>query len=243
MLNRISRWICFSCPNYLLAKLNFESDDFWFEIINQYVGKESVVLEIGSGSGIHPQNTLRPQCAHLTGVDFDKRVLSNSNLDKAYALEPSQELTDILGGKRFDVIYSHMVAEHIEDPKKFVAQQLALLSEGGVIIHSTVSSYSIVSILNRVLPERLKHFLIEKLGSGRTGSDVFPAYYQLNSEAQLDILKQEFGLNIFSIYYDTGSGYFAQVPLLGLIYGVVQKVLCLGVEKMNGRLIFIIWKA
>lgn len=242
MLNRIKCWGCSNLPRQILAKLGFESDEFWFDILQQYVNSDSKVLEIGAGSGVPPQNTLRPSCSSLTGVDFDERVLENSYLDNAYTLTSGRGLLEALEGERFEVIYSHMVAEHVSNPSEFLTQQFALLSEGGVIIHSTVSAYSFISMLNRVCPQRLKNFLIKNLGSGRTESDVFPAYYRLNNDKQVADLSAKLGFQVLQVYYDTGAGYFSQVPWLGVIYGVIQKAACTINKKLNGRLLLVIWR-
>ena len=55
-----------------------------------------------------------------------------------------------------------MVAEHIDDGRKFITNQLSVLTNDGILLHSTVSKYYWTSIINDKVPERLKNWLINK---------------------------------------------------------------------------------
>jgi len=152
----------------------------WIDELQNFVEEEHTVLEIGLGSGKGKQNKRYPKAAAIFGMDLDERVLDNPYLTSAKCIS-AYDISKELDGVTFDVIYSHMVAEHIDDAKKFLAIQLQKIKRDGVIFHSTVSRFYQASIIDDFVPVGVKSWLIAKLGSGRKSDDIFSAHYQLNS--------------------------------------------------------------
>ena len=213
-------------------------DDYWFRSLSEHVESSSRTLELGAGSGEGLQNQRSPKgmCAFAVGIDLDERVLRNPNYDETrlvsgYALGSEFDY-------RFDVIHSTMVAEHIDDPVRFVESQLAVLADGGVMIHHTVSKYYYSSLLNLVLSERTKNWLIAKLGSGREPEDVFPAHYRLNSARDLRRLAKHFGLRVRLTRVSAPPGYLRRSIGLMLVYVAVDKLLRALFPAITSNLIF-----
>ena len=218
-----------------------QRQDPWFHALAELCSEDSVVLEIGSGSGTGNQNALYPNVKKIVGIDLDTRVLDNPNLDLARnvsAYEIDVELADC----RFDLIYSHMVAEHIDDSRRFLSSQLALLKPGGRILHSTVSKYYWTSLINDLVPERLKYWLVEHLGAGRKQQDVFPAHYLLNSERQIKSLCDELNVNYRIIREDEAPGYLRRSLFLMLVYTAIHKPLQFLIPSLRPIFVFIIEK-
>ena len=227
----------------LIRKLFYskEEKEGWFSELEKLCNEDSTILEIGSGSGIGKQNALYPKARQIVGIDLDERVLDNPNLDVARNIS-AYEVDKALGDYQFDLIYSHMVAEHIDDDRRFLTSQLALLSPGGKMLHSTVSKYYWTSLINDFVPETFKYWLIEKLGSGRTEQDVFPTHYLLNSERQIRDLSRELGVDYRIIRHDEAPGYLRRSFILMILYTLIHKPLQFLFPALRAKFVFVIEK-
>lgn len=215
--------------------------DLWFHLLESYAQPDSVVLEIGSGSGRDNQNILYPSVKKIVGVDLDSRVLGNSFLDEAYNISAYQ-IEEKLPNTKFDIIYSQMVAEHIDNGEKFITAQLNTLKDEGVLIHSTVSKYYWTSLIQSFVPENIKNWLIKVLGSGRNSEDVFPVHYKLNSKHQIEKICSKCNAKFKIIRQDEPPGYLRRSFILMIIYTLVHKPLQFVLPVIRPTLVFIISK-
>ena len=204
--------------------------------------EHSIILEIGSGSGKGKQNTDYPKAMKIVGIDLDARVLENPHLDEAYHAN-AYALGEVITNTKFDLIYSHMVAEHIDDGKKFVGAQLEFLKNGGKLLHSTVSKYYWTSFINDFVPVRIKNLLIQTLGSGRNAEDIFPAHYKLNSETDIKNICEELSLNYEIIRQDEPPGYLRRSIILMLFYTILHRPLQCIIPPLRPTFIFKLWRA
>lgn len=173
------------------------------------------MLEIGAGSGRYPQNTLYP-LGRVDGTDLDPKVSQNPNLVRSWICD-FYDLSEI-HPHRFDLIYSHMVAEHVDDPISFIQEQLMLLAPGGVIVHSTLSKWSPPALANRIFPSRVAKAILKMLKSKRTSEQVFPAKYRMNSRGMLGHIGVALDLSIETVFVSQPIGYFKfNRKLLGLV--------------------------
>lgn len=218
------------------------SEKTWFEILTRHCQPDHSVCEIGSGSGAGSQNKLYPNVSSITGVDLDERVLTNKFLTKAY-VGPAEKLVEIVNGGEFDIIYSHMAAEHIENPTNFIEQQIACLKKGGIIFHSTVSKYFWTSIINDFVPESIKASLISVMGSGRKSDEIFPAFYKLNSEHDIRALARTYNLEYEIVRSDQAPGYLRRSIILMLIYTIIHKPIQVILPQLRPTFIFILRRA
>ena len=215
--------------------------DLWFHILESYAQPHSEILEIGSGSGRGKQNTRYPRVQKIVGLDLDDRVLKNPFLDEAFNISATQIL-EKMPNVKFDIIYSQMVAEHIENGEEFISSQLRRLKDKGVLIHSTVSKYYWTSLINSLVPENIKNWLIKELGSGRESDDVFPAHYTLNSKHQIEKICNECNAEFKIIRQDEPPGYLQRSFILMLIYTMVHKPLQFVFAAIRPTFIFIVSK-
>lgn len=218
------------------------SETAWFEILVRYCQPDHSVCEIGSGSGDGSQNKLYPNVSSITGVDVDERVLTNKFLTKAH-VGPAEKLFEIVSGETFDVIYSHMTAEHIENPANFIEQQIACLKKGGIIFHSTVSKFYWTSIINDFVPESIKNCLISAIGSGRNSDEIFPAFYKLNTKYDIRALAKTYNLECEIIRSDQAPGYLRRSFILMLIYTIIHRPIQFILPQLRPTFIFILRRA
>lgn len=215
--------------------------DLWFKLLCIEAKEHYVILEIGSGSGKGKQNTEYPKVKKIIGLDLDARVLENPYLDEAHHAN-AYALKETLPNTKFDLIYSHMVAEHIDDGKRFISTQMALLKDNGILLHSTVSKYYWTSLINNFFPVSFKNFLIKNLGGGRSAEDIFPAHYKLNSEMDIKNICNELSLRFEIIRQDEPPGYLRRSIILMLIYMILHRPLQSIIPSLRPTFIFKVWR-
>jgi SAM-dependent methyltransferase len=87
-----------------------------------------------------------------------------------------------IGGRKFDLIFSHMFLEHIEDPMQAHRNFYGALNPGGRCVHIYPSPNNLPLTLNRLLPEAISRYLLKVAQPGRDleGSQrKFKAYYRM----------------------------------------------------------------
>lgn len=176
----------------------------WWHLLGEIVSGNDF-LEIGAGSGVFPQNTHYP-LGKVDGCDLDPRVLDNPFLNRAWIAD-FYDLS-ALGGRTYDVIYSHMVAEHVARPEDFLTAQLELLRPGGVIFHSTLSKWSVPAVANRLLPKFVARRVLSFLRTKRSEDEVFEAFYRLNDKLQLRRIERKLGVRCEGVFVSQPIGYF-----------------------------------
>lgn len=215
-------------------------EKLWFKELRKVVAPNHSVLEIGSGSGRGLQNQDYPMCGKIVGVDLDPRVTVNPFLNEAFHMDVESFFK--INTQRFDVIYSHMVAEHIEDGESFVKMQVDRLNDNGVILHSTVSKFYVSSILNLWVPNTVKNFLIKHLGSGRDSEDIFPAFYNLNDSNAIRRIAEKHNLQFKVIRQDEPPGYVRKSLTLMIFYWIVSTPLKMLLPALKPTFIFVLRK-
>ena len=134
------------------------------------------VMEIGAGANPY----LSEETCQKYNLDYHIQDIDGSEIDKVegnYATKHHCSIEQING--HFDLIFSVMVLEHIEDPKKFHQQIFKLLSEKGLALHFFATLYNIASLTNKVLPESISRYL-QKIFIPRNlyQNDKFIAFYK-----------------------------------------------------------------
>jgi 2-polyprenyl-3-methyl-5-hydroxy-6-metoxy-1,4-benzoquinol methylase len=92
------------------------------------------VLEIGCGAGALLGRIAR-EGAHAVGVEPGQSAAQHAR-DAGLEVIAEPFTPERFGQDRFDVILHHAVLEHVADPQIFLAQQLELLTDDGLVICS-----------------------------------------------------------------------------------------------------------
>ena len=117
------------------------------------------VLEIGAGAN----PTLSPaQVRELAAVRYTTNDRSADELAKADPAYDTLLLDMTAAGstvavprEAFDLIFSRMVNEHVDDGERYYRNVFAALRPGGVTAHCFSTLYALPFVVNRMLPERL----------------------------------------------------------------------------------------
>lgn len=196
--------------------------DLWPNLLESAVKDDSIILEIGSGSGQGKQNKSYPRAQLIAGVDPDPRIQNNPFLDEAHTADFA-DFHEPEYIERFDLIYSRMTLEHVSNASDFVKNISKYLAPGGKSIHLTTSKYYVTSLINDYVPFKMKAWLIKNLGSGNDAENIFDAYYRLNDKKTLDSYASEYGLTVTCSFVEAPPGYVRRSFLLMLIYVICFK--------------------
>ena len=172
----------------------------------QHLKPSSRVLEIGAGSGLRPQKAydLRGKVSRYVGIDLDERVLNNPNQDESYVADASSLPFE---GTSFDLVFSSMVAEHLEHPQLAFAEVARVLKPEGVFLFETPGRWYYPMLLARALPHGLRVALVGWAKVGRESDDVFPSFYRCNDHLSIQRWASRAGLEAKVEYRSIPPGY------------------------------------
>jgi SAM-dependent methyltransferase len=184
---------------------------------------DASVLEIGCGDGRHSPD-LRGKVALCAGIDPDHRILGNPKLDDA-RIGTAEHLP--WPDQTFDVVFHHMVAEHLSDPVAAMRETARVLKPGGVLLFETPNRWYYAMIAAALTP----HWFHEWYGtrmSRREASDVFPTFYRCNSRRQIMRVLKAAGLEGQLTFLRHPPNYLSFHPALflsGILYERTVEVL------------------
>ena len=143
------------------------------------------VLDLGGGA--NP----RLQQAVLQRIGYDLLDVDGDELSKASLIHGRKICIDAtasadtflaeIGDKRYDLVFSHMFLEHIQDPDQLHRNVFSALKAGGRAVHAYPCRHNIPLAMNATLPETITRVMLQ---FSRPGRDLdgkqrkFPAYYR-----------------------------------------------------------------
>jgi len=151
-------------------------------IVDVGCGRGVFVDQMGQGRRLHD---LRGERRKVIGLDVDPAAADNPVLDE-FRLVTAQ--TWPLADDSVDLVVCDWVLEHVQEPVLFVRELTRVLRPGGAFLARTVSRYSPVAVLSRVIPDRYHLRVLARAQPDRLAQDVFPATYRMNSRRSLSAL-------------------------------------------------------
>ena len=203
----------------------------FFSIVDELVGKDDVVLDLGAGRdrfaefGPHLDriSRLKDRCKRVIGVDVDPIVLTNLALDEAHVIVPGERLP--IADASVDLIYSYAVLEHVDEPIALADEIARVLKPGGWFCAWTPNKWGYVAIGARLVPNSLHARLLQTIQpQSRQQADVFPTRYRLNT---LRAVRRLFGprnFESFSFPYNAQPSYNLGRPLVARLWLLVMAV-------------------
>jgi SAM-dependent methyltransferase len=178
------------------------------------------VCEVGGGEA----PALGPDEVVRRGLEYTVLDISAEELAKAppgyrtVVADITAELPAGIGP--FDLVFSKMLAEHVNDPRRFHGNVYSMLRPGGIAFHYFPTLYSLPFIANRLLPDRAAVAVLKRLRPQRYEDgvgDKFPALYRWcrgPSRQQLQRL-QDIGFEIEQYVGLFGTkSYYERIPPL-----------------------------
>jgi SAM-dependent methyltransferase len=180
------------------------------------------ILEVGAGReptfGVDEVQALG---LRYTVNDIDAAELEH--VDRAYdtaCFDMSGTLPVELGPRRFDLIFSRMVNEHVADGATYYRNIFGLLEPGGLTVHFFATLFTVPSLANRLLPEalsaRLKNFSFGRADQGYGEYEKFPARYSWcrGPSSAMRTRFTDIGFEVEDYVGYFGHGYYGRVPPL-----------------------------
>ncbi len=132
------------------------------------------------GGGANP--VLNEEYIEERGLDYSLLDISEHELDKA-----PKNYTKILGDiaspnftsdRKYDLVFSKMLAEHISDAEQFHKNVLNCLEHDGLAVHFFPTLYTLPFLANYIFPEQFASILLNIFAPrNRHQHEKFPAYY------------------------------------------------------------------
>ena len=125
-------------------------------------------------------------------------------------------------GDAFDLVFSRMLCEHLQDPATFHRNCWAMLRPGGLAVHHFPTLSTLPFLVNRLLPERAARAVLARVRPGRIGSvhhEKFPATYRWCHGPTSRPLQRfsSIGFEVVEWVGGFGHAYYERVPPLDAI--------------------------
>jgi SAM-dependent methyltransferase len=154
-------------------------DDFVLDLAHRNDAK--AVAELGGGA--NPVIGDLDKWGFATNrivIDISETELAKANGDVHMRVaDLCQPINDDLGA--YDIVFSKMLCEHLPNPRVFHENCFKLLRPGGLSVHYFPTMFTVPFAINKVIPEKAAHSLLDKVSPGRLDRgniDKFPAYYR-----------------------------------------------------------------
>jgi SAM-dependent methyltransferase len=146
--------------------------------------------------------------------------------DATSSAEVFQQAT---GGRRFDLVYSHMLLEHIEDPLQAHRNFFSLLNPGGRCVHFYPSPNNLPLALNRVLPEAISARLVRLAQPARDlagAQPKFTAYYRMCGAPSPHLATQfeQIGYTVLQFSGFVGHTYYERCKPAALLEKMLRRI-------------------
>lgn len=149
-----------------------------------------------------------------------------------------------LAGK-FDLIFSHMLLEHVADPMQAHRNMFRMLRPGGLSVHMFPSRNNFPLFVNGLIPEKVSYGLLKVLQphrdtAGQEGK--FEAYYH-HCGAPSDTLRrayEEIGFEVLQHTSYVGHDYYKRIKPLAMVErGLRPLIVKLGLPIITANLLIL----
>lgn len=203
------------------------------ETLQQFVGPASRWLDLGCGHQLLPewmpkseteQVDILKSAQIVVGIDADLPSLHKHRMLRNRVLGDIGRLP--FQGESFDLITANMVLEHVEEPGKLLSEVHRTLSPNGIFLFHTPNRWGYTTLISAVMPSALKIRLAGLL-QNRKEEDVFPTFYQMNSQEAIQRLAEQNGFDVLEFRLMESS---AQTVMLGPV--VVLELLWIRILRL-----------
>ncbi len=196
-------------------------DQLFRQCIETYIDDDSILLDLGAGSGIVEAMNFRCRVHRACGIDLDERVLANPFLDEAKVACGSS--IPYLNNA-FDVVIADNVLEHLEKPVDVFAEIVRVLKPGGVFLFKTPNRWHYVALIASLSPHWFHSFV--NRWRGRPDSQFFPTLYRANSHDRISYCSALAGLTLDKLLYIDGRPEYLRFSWPTYLLGIAYQKLC-----------------
>lgn len=172
--------------------------ELYADLVRQQLTPEARVLDIGCGRGGLVEQLNHP-LAQVVGIDPDWLSLHEHRLALPRVAAFSDDLP--FAPNTFDVAFASWVLEHLARPFLTFQAIARVLKPGGVFVFITPNGRHPLALLNKTVGRlgRLQGKLVAGL-YGRSADDTFATHYRANSQADLQTLASQTGLQLAALH-------------------------------------------
>lgn len=178
--------------------------------IHLVISPTTHLLDVGCGRTSLAANTIA-QTPHTVGIDLKHHDLLHNTLVHTTAVANADHLP--FPDTSFDLVISQWVVEHFQNPQHAFTEIARVLKPNGHFIFLTTNARNYIPVASNLIPDRLRHFILEKL-LRRPAHESFPTFYRANTAHALARLASQVGLTVENLEYVGNPFYLAFNPLL-----------------------------
>jgi ubiquinone/menaquinone biosynthesis C-methylase UbiE len=190
------------------------SQAIYEDVLKRHVTDGIRWADLGCGHQVLPfwredeEKQLVSRCGMIVGMDYD---LPSLRKHRSINLKLKGDICNLpFQDNYFDLVTANMVVEHLAHPEIQFREITRVLKPGGVFLFHTPNAAGYPSVLNRIVPDKLRGKLVFLL-DGRKEEDVFRTYYQANTREQITGLARMNGLEVAEIRMTVTDAVFAMV--------------------------------
>ena len=193
----------------------------FYNWLRQCIKSDYVVLNVGAGLTADVKiKSLRGEVKQVIGVDIDKEVLKNKDLDKSFVVEKNNFPFD---NNFFDLAWADFVLEHIEDPAGFLKEINRVLKPGASFFFRTPNRFHYVSLIASLTPHWFHELVANRVRClPQDAHEPYETLYRFNTKR--NILKNSYSAGFRNIeikFVEADPSYLVFHPaafLLGVAY-------------------------
>lgn len=201
-----------------------DSVSIYIDLVRKSIENDSVVLEAGCGFNNMFEKEYK-RAKKVIGLDIDEKFLAMNKVIDEKVVAPLENMPQVKD-ESIDLIISSWVLEHIYDADKVFAEISRVLKPGGKFIFLTPNKWNYVVLLNRIISEKVRMFVVNRMAKNLT-TDPMPAFYKANSVGKIRALVKKYGLSVNTLIINGDPTYVAINKLFFYIGILIDAILSL----------------
>ena len=218
---------------YMTSNITFgPSDEVWKDFpleLKRLILERRLIRICDVGGGANPVVSDSFISEHK--LQYTLLDISQKELDKA----PShyrKRCQDITRGVpevgAYDLVFTHMLAEHVQDGRALHQNVHTMLAPGGIAVHFFPTLYALPFVVNRLVPDRLATWLLDLVSPrDKYQNAKFPAFYHWCRGPTKAVVDRLEGIGYEVVEYRGlygHGGYYARFPVLLSIHKAVSQL-------------------
>lgn len=208
----------------VIAPKLMHSQAIYEDVLKRHVTQGIKWADLGCGHQVLPmwrkeeEKVLVGKCGMIVGVDYD---LPSLRKHRSISLKLKGDICTLpFKDDYFDLVTANMVVEHLAHPEVQFREIARILKPGGVFLFHTPNAAGYPSMLNKIVPNKVRGKLVFLL-DGRKEEDVFKTHYRANTREQITELAGTNGLEVAELRMTVTDAVFSLVfpiAILELVY-------------------------